>query len=136
MIRKLTWIKIILEDVQKIADLDYQHRAWIDEEFKCPCHFEELMSSLYDSDSIEEFIETFENSDEFTRHQISNLKILHDKIEEFYYKPEIYFSNLPLKIDERKVLADPEWHEIRSVAQQVLDAFKDFDIREEPENDT
>ena len=137
MIPKSQWIKRILTDIKDVADLDFQRRAWIEYDPKCICDFDELISNLYNGSQFDEFIEKYEDTSEFPEKQMMLLKNLYDKIEEFYYKPEIYsFDYSEPCIDCRKVFYNPDWHEIRLIAQEVLEAFKDFDIREESENDT
>lgn len=56
MIKKNLWIHNILNCVKKIANRDYQERAWLRHEVHWPCSFEEMMCSLFDDCSIKEFM--------------------------------------------------------------------------------
>ncbi len=120
----LEWLAAILKIIKLIANQEYQRKAWLEHDPNYyPSIFEELMCLLYDSTSFDEFIENHKNSNEFSDEQFELLNLFNKKIDEFYYKPEIYYLCSPPQIDERKVLADPDWHEIRSIASKVLEAF-------------
>ena len=131
MINKTTWMQSILDSIRDIADLDFQKKAWLDFDENCVCSFEELISNLYDYSGLNKFIDQHIKKFYLTTEQEELLILLREGIDDFYYKPSIYYDALPPQIDENKVLVDPDWHEIRLIAQQVLDAFKDYKINEE-----
>lgn len=132
MINRNLHIKNILGVVNKIADSDYQERAWVKGEIHWPCSFEELNSQLFDDCFISDFIENDAIKYNLSDQQIRSIKTFVAVLDEFGYKPEIYFERLPLKVDEAKVLAHPEWPQIRKLAENVLCAFGkiEFDLND------
>lgn len=132
MIKRNIWINNIISCVKEIASKEYQEKAWIKNEIHWPCSMEELACSLFDDCFIDEFIN--EKADEFklSRKQKSTLTTLVNTFDKYLDKPEIYFPRRPPKIDESKVLADPEWRQIQKKAQKVLKAFGK--IKYEPED--
>lgn len=123
MIKKNLWIRNILTCVDKIANTDYQERAWLRNEVYKPCSFEEMMCSLFDDCCISEFIN--EKADEFglSSEQKTALSDLVNALDKYGDNSEISNSSAPAYVDELKVLMDPEWHKIQKMAQNVLDVF-------------
>jgi len=123
MIKKNLWIKNILGSLQRIANRDYQERAWRRNEVYYPCSFEEMMCKLFDDSCLNEFIN--EKADEFglSLKQKTALSDFVYAIDKYIDNTEIYTINAPFCIDESKVLDDPEWHKIQKMAQKVLDFF-------------
>lgn len=131
MIKKNFWIRNILACVKKIANRDYQERAWLRNEVYYPCSFEEMMCSLFDDYSIREFIK--EKADEFdlSSEQKITLCDLVNALDKYGDNPEIYTFSAPFSIDESKILIDHEWHKIQKIAQKVLDVFGEIKYESE-----
>ena len=123
MIKKNYWINNILYCVKIIANKEYQERAWVKQEVYIPCSFGEIYCKLFDDCFIEEFIN--EKTDEFqlSDSQKSTLSHLICALDQYGDNPEIYTHTSPPRIDEAKMLSDPEWCNIQKMAQKVLDAF-------------
>lgn len=125
MMTKSQWIENILAIVKQISDAEYQKRAWINYEFNYPCHFEEMISKLYDDGDLRNFIDNYSKKFTITEKQIESLKTLCKELDDYCDRPDIYIDNVSYKkFDEKKILSDPEWHKIRNLAKEVLKAFK------------
>ncbi len=128
---KSKWIHNILGIVKYIADPNYQLRAWIKSEFDYPCHFEEIISKLYDDGDLNNFIDIYSQKFNLTAKQIRLLSSLRKKINAFSERKDIYQNDVNYKkIDEKKVINDPDWLEIQSIAKGVLDSFSSTDLND------
>jgi hypothetical protein len=101
------WLQAIRGVIAKIADKDFQERAWTGKgpEVSSP---DEMYCQLFDDLMIEAFVEQVELTPAQTR-----------GIETLIEKMETVPAASPDSIDEKLLLADPKWHEVREFAKEL-----------------
>jgi hypothetical protein len=109
------WLNCILTSAQHVASREYQERTWLGgggNEISSP---EEVYCQLIEDCTFDLFFETY--SKDFTEDQLRSWAALKSVLER-------YWERMPQFPDPRKVLADPEWHEVREAAAQFVTAFE------------
>lgn len=118
---KLIWTRNVIITISTIADAEYQVRGWINEEFHPWVTFVEMICKLYDDDDFRNFVVRADVEFQFPRS-------LCEKLKQFDYLFDAYVTKHSWAEDPHIIVADPEWHVVRTSAQEVLDEFKKLNL--------
>ena len=108
----------ILSVIEKISNIQYQQKAWIERKILYAT-FEETMHQLFDDYELNDVLHNYE----VYRISNSQYKILnHFKAVVDRYSDE-KMSWLG-SVNPKEILEDSKWHEIQNMAKEVLEAFR------------
>lgn len=99
----------IYEDILEISKREFQEELWLGKNPKKCSSFTEVMCRLFDDNSFEDFLNSSVYEIGFSPEIISELKILHAKLENY--------SELS---SDAEIINDSKWEEVRKKAQNVI----------------
>jgi dissimilatory sulfite reductase (desulfoviridin) alpha/beta subunit len=106
------WLKDTCGVIRNIADADYQQRIWINGEGPEVGSYVESMCTLFDDHNIDLLIWTAKNERLLPTDQIEQLEAFRDALNR-YSEPQ-------KSEDDRVIVNDPRWAEIRAHASNLL----------------
>lgn len=109
-------INDITDALKQIASSEFQEKGWIKGEVHDYCSFDETLSILYEGCWFEDFIDKESKSFGLSDHQIRILDQLRKAINAYVDK----YGNSQVP---EFVVNNPEWHKIRQLAKECLEAF-------------
>lgn len=108
----------MLSVIEKISNVQFQQKAWVENKVHQYAFFEETMHQLFDDYELADILNNYK------LYGISNeqYKILNE-----FYKVLDRYSDEKMSwlqtTDPKQVLADSRWHEVQKMAKGVLKAF-------------
>ena len=117
------WVESVIGVVKDIQNVENQQRVWIRGEGPECSSFEEAMCNFFDDFDADGLLKHSPTESGLTELQYSKLKEFRNAIRSYSDQTRILLRTKNIRIDHY-VLADPQWHQIRALAQDVLDAFK------------
>ena len=108
MIEKEKWIKLIKEEIQEIADRDFQNRIWIKGQGPQDSSYVELMCRLFDDKHFDAFLKN-STTLELSKELLYKLLVLKEKLEKYQGKKK-----------ESQIVNDPQWIKITVIAKEAL----------------
>lgn len=116
MYSKERWLKEITDPLKEIASIEFQDKGWIKGEIHAYCRFAGTICRLYEDAFFEDFIDNQAKTFGLSDHQIKKLDQLRNALNAYVDKHGCY--------EEPDIIVkDPEWHKIRQLAKESLDAF-------------
>jgi hypothetical protein len=106
------WKDSILKAVQRMSDVEYQHRSWFGHgpEVDSP---DEMFCELFGDLQFEEFLRT--DAGALSTAQQAAAFRLRDELDDFA-------KQSPTKLEAQDVFNDPRWQRIRTLAKAIIDA--------------
>ena len=102
-----------LETIAEISDKNFQERIWIKGLGPECSSFEEAMCHFFDDG--EPILKKYKEF-EITKEQYKKIIKLQNELQK-------YCDKVPVVVNDKDVLSDPEWAKIRKIAKKVLEAF-------------
>lgn len=124
MMDKKTWLGRITKLLQDFGNAEYQKRVWADGRGPECSSWEEHLCMFFDDTDIENFIENY--ATDFGLNEAQR-----EALAGFYSILDSYSNKCGSDIDVRKLLADPEWHQIQAMARDVFQLFREYEIHGE-----
>ena len=108
------WTTLITDSVDRLADRNYQERAWFDKsnEVSSP---DEMFCQLFDDLDFESYLRS--EAIRLTERQRELGRVLEARMNH-------YANRTPSILDPYTVINDPEWDEIRKAAQDFGNSLK------------
>lgn len=121
-IRQAHMDNILLDSIKRIADLEYQHKSWIEGSIpnNVDC-WEETMCQFFDDASIDDLLEEIDPNYGWSDKQIEELWKLRNILDD-------YCEATPKYMNPRDVLSDPRWHKVVACAKETLQAFEGYRV--------
>ncbi len=126
VVKKSAWIKSILEVISEFSDLNWQYRIWVKGEKGPFFSFQESMCQLNDDVYFETILNNYAYDFNFSTEQ-------HQALEKFKDALNSYVDEHGTFGDDAEMLNDPKWHSVVDKARAVLEAFKNYYVRNDAE---
>lgn len=105
-----------MASLKQIASAEFQEKGWVKIENYDYCSFSETLCKLFDDANFEDFIDNDAKTFGLSDHQIGKLDQLRNSINSYVDKRGCY-------VEPEFIVKDPEWHNIRQLAKECLEAF-------------
>jgi hypothetical protein len=110
------WFRNIIDTLKLIASAEFQEKGWVKGEVHDYCCFSETICGLYNDMCFEDFIDHDAKEFGLTTHQI-------EKLDQFRKALNAYLDKHGSYEDHEVIVRDPEWHKIRQLAKECLEAL-------------
>ena len=110
-ISEFTWL---IKKIRCISDMEYQQRIWVRHEDLNICDSYDDTTMYFEEDSEAILKAADAGRVEMTEKQYALLKELYEKVEEYDMRKD-------LPEDDKGIVQDPDWHEIREFAKVVYE---------------
>jgi hypothetical protein len=111
------WRNELISVIRTISDVNELERLWFGINPREISSFAEEVAHVFDDYSIDDFILAGPQKAVLTTEQFDALCRFRDKF--FHYIREIALRPFT-SVDYKKILADPEWHEVIKAAQEFI----------------
>ena len=108
--------KLLIDIIKTISDTKFQERIWVRGEGPEVNSFDEEINNFFDTLEAIDFSKKEEYG--LSEKQVNSICMLRDSLDS-------YCDTLPLIGDDRKILKDPKWREITSLARLVYERLKE-----------
>lgn len=121
-IRQAHMENVLLDAIKRIANPEYQRKAWIEGSLpKVVDCWEETMCQFFDDASIDDLLENIDPKFGWSDKQIEELWKLRNIMRD-------YSDVTPKYMDPRDVFNDPRWHKVVECAKETLKSFEGYKV--------